>query len=491
MFHDSLAVKAALLHKFSEQRVLVVGDMMLDRYLWGSATRISPEAPVPVVRVKRRSVALGGASNVARNLISLKVPVEVAGFLGFDTDADEFRLECASFGIGTSATVQIEEFCTVTKTRVIADDRQLLRFDDEISAPRSDAEVDLLLNAIESALAASSFTAVILSDYAKGVCTPYFCQKLIQLCVSKGLPVYVDPKGKDYRKYAGATAIKPNRVEMIELAEAEGWTSVDVVESAAKLRELLNLEFVALTLGSQGIAVVQRDGLHQIATQAREVFDVSGAGDTVMATMVAGISSGLPLEDSVALANIAAAEVIAHTGTCAVGREDLLVAIQAHDRAHGVRKLYTTSELSILVNAWRAQGLKVAFTNGCFDLLHAGHVRLLEDSAALCDRLIIGINSDASITRLKGPKRPLMPMEQRAGVLSALECIDAVVVFEEDTPQLVIEGICPDILIKGGDYTVETVVGADYVIAHGGEVKLVPLVKGISTSYLADAINKL
>ncbi len=446
---------------------------------------------MPVVHVQRRSAVLGGAANVARNLRSLDVAVDLAGFVGHDGDAESLRAECRAHAIGMDAVVAIDEFCTVAKTRVLADDRQVVRFDDEIAAPRSEAESDLLLGAIRRLLESGAYCGVVLSDYAKGVCTPHLCAGLIAACRDRGAPVYVDPKGRDYRKYAGATAIKPNRIEMIELAQAMGWTFVGPVDAARQLREMLSLEFVALTLGAQGIAIVQADGVHEMPTVAREVFDVSGAGDTVMATMVAALGSGLPLMDSVALANLAAAEVIAHAGTTPVRREDLLLALQQTDRAHGARKRYTVEELKILVSAWKAQGLRVAITNGCFDLLHAGHVRLLEDSAAVTDRLIVAINSDDSITRLKGPQRPLMPADARCTVLSALECIDALVVFEEDTPLNVIEEVRPDILIKGGDYTVDTVVGADVVQSYGGEVRLVPLVEGLSTTRLADALRRL
>ena len=491
MLQDAPAAKAALLHGFPRLRVLVVGDLMLDRYLWGTASRISPEAPVPVVHVQRRTAVLGGAANVARNLRSLDVAVDLAGFVGLDADAEALRAECRAHAIGTDAVVAIDDFCTVAKTRVIADDRQVVRFDDEVAVPRSRPEADALLDALRPLLTAGGYAGVVLSDYAKGVCTPHLCAGLLALCRAASVPVYVDPKGRDYRKYAGASAIKPNRAEMVELAQAMGWEDAHPIEAARRLREMLGLDFVALTLGAQGVAVVQPDGVHQMPTVAREVFDVSGAGDTVMATMVAALGAGLSLEDSVALANLAAAEVVARTGTSPVRREELLLALQTADRAHGARKLYSVDELKMLVSAWKSQGLKVAITNGCFDLLHAGHVRLLEDSAAVTDRLIVAINSDDSITRLKGPQRPLMAVRDRGVVLSGLECIDALVVFEEDTPLNVIEALRPDILIKGGDYTVETVVGADVVQSYGGEVRLVPLVEGLSTTRLADALKKL
>jgi D-beta-D-heptose 7-phosphate kinase/D-beta-D-heptose 1-phosphate adenosyltransferase len=303
--------------------------------------------------------------------------------------------------------------------------------------------------------------------------------------------VYVDPKGRDYEKYRGATAIKPNRQELAEIAEAMGWPSDDEPAAAGLLREHIDADFVALTLGPRGILLVDEVSAKPLPTVAREVFDVSGAGDTVIATMVAALSSGISVLDSVGLANLAAADVVSKAGTTAITTEALLVALQSHHHAVGLRKLFELEDLLAVIAAWRSRGQKVAFTNGCYDLIHAGHVILLEQASALADRLIVGINSDASVTRLKGPTRPLMPQSQRATVLSALECTDAVVVFEEDTPLQILEAIRPDVLIKGADYTKQTVVGADLVESYGGEVKLIPLVKGVSTSHLAAAIEKL
>ena len=490
MFHDILAVKSALLHGFSQQRVLVVGDVILDKYLWGKATRISPEAPVPVVCLDRETVALGGAANVAANLASLQVQVDLAGFVGDDSDALVVRRECEARKIGVEALLALPDYHTIAKTRVLADDRQLLRIDNEKTTPRAATEIDALLAVLFRNLETRNYGAVILSDYAKGVCQPGFCEKFIARCRELQIPVYVDPKGQDYAKYRGATAIKPNRLEMSEIAQIMGWPR-DPIEAARHLREFLDLDFVAVTLGAEGMALVERDSVHQLPTVAREVFDVSGAGDTVVATMVAGLCGGLPLQDSIALANLAAAEVVIRLGSTPISREDLIVAVQAQNRVVGSRKLYDLEELRTVVEAWRASGLKVALTNGCFDLLHAGHVRLLEDSAAQSDRLIVALNSDDSIRRLKGEERPLMPESQRVAVLSALECVDAVVIFGEDTPLGVIERVCPDYLIKGGDYTVQTVVGADVVQSYGGKVILVPLIKDISTSRLAHIIARL
>ena len=515
MFEDILAVKAALLHGFAGQRVLVVGDVMLDKYLWGDATRISPEAPVPVVRLTHRTFSLGGAANVAHNLAALGVQVELAGFVGSDADAELLRGECTARGIGTVGLTNLDDFCTTAKTRVLADSRQLLRLDEEVTQPRPNEDADRLLHAIETVLVAQTGTpqtgdtaptggasptdsaaqplgAVILSDYAKGLCTPYLCQQLIARCRALGIPLYVDPKGRDYLKYRGATAIKPNRPEMSEVASVYGWDGADPVVAARHLLEMTEADFVAVTLGAQGMAVVQRDGTHhQMPTVAREVFDVSGAGDTVIATLVAGLCSGLPLLESATLANVAAAEVISHIGSRPIGREELLVAAQAQNRATSFRKLYSLEELQTVVAAWRAQGLRVALTNGCFDLLHAGHVRLLEDSAAQAERLIIALNDDASIRRLKGEGRPLMNEAQRVAVLSALECVDAVVVFGEDTPLQVVAAVRPHLLLKGDDYSVEDVVGGDLVQSYGGQVVLVPMMPDVSTSRLLNKIDEL
>lgn len=491
MFQDILEVKSALLHSFCKRRVLVVGDVMLDKYQWGKATRLSPEAPVPVISLERETATLGGAANVASNLASLQVQVELAGFIGSDLDSQAIRTQCKKARIGVKALVGLDSYRTTTKTRIIADERQLLRIDDEATESRSPSETNALFAAIDDRLGQVPFDALIISDYAKGVCSPDFCGRLIARCRVLHIPVYVDPKGQDYCKYAGATAIKPNSSEIGEIAEVMGWPSTDRIEASRLLLDFLHLDFVALTLGAEGMALVCPNSVHALPTAAREVFDVSGAGDTVIATMVAALSSGVSLLDSLTLANTAAAEVVMRIGSTPISREDLLVAVQNQNHVPGTRKMYQLDELCPLVEAWRARGLRVALTNGCFDLLHAGHVRLLEDSAAQSDRLIVALNSDASVERLKGKKRPLMPQAQRIAVLSALECVDAVVVFGEDTPLKVIEAIRPSLLIKGGDYTVSTVVGADVVQSHGGEVVLMPLLENMSTSKLAHSITHL
>lgn len=428
---------------------------------------------------------------MALNLASLGVRTELAGFLGADSEADTVRSACEAQGIGSEALVPLPGGHTISKTRVIAEMHQMLRIDEEVTDPKTDAESDQLLTAVKKRLSRAGVSAVVLSDYAKGCCTTYFCAELIRACRQAAIPVYVDPKGRDYAKYRGATAIKPNRLELTHISETMGWPLDDEISAARSLREFLDAEFVALTLGARGIALVQQDSVDRMPTVAQEVFDVSGAGDTVMATLVASLASGLPLLDAVGLANLAAADVVARAGTTAITTEALLVAIQAHHHSVGLRKLYDLGDLKAVISAWRSKGQRVAFTNGCYDLVHAGHITLLGQASGYADRLVVGINSDASVSRLKGPSRPIMPQEKRAVVLSALESIDAVVIFEEDTPFELIQQIRPDVLIKGADYDKANVVGADFVESYGGEVRLIPLVPGVSTSYLVAAMEKL
>lgn len=491
MFLDSSLAKTALIRKFPDLRIAVVGDVMLDRYLEGTCERISPEAPVPVLKLERRSASLGGAANVARNLASLGVRGELIGTIGNDAAAIEVRRACEETGIGCSGLNQREGSCTVTKTRVLADDHQLLRIDEESSSPNSEPDSDRLVEHFRRLDDEARFDAVILSDYAKGVCTRYLCNQMISVCKDRGIPVYIDPKGQDYQKYAGATAIKPNRLEVMLLAQSKGWTVLQPLDAAIRLRTSLDLEFVALTLGAQGMAIVRPDGVLELPAAAQEVFDVSGAGDTVIATLVAALCAGLDLNDAATLSNLAAADVTAQVGCVPVRKDRLLMSAQALGRGKGSSKCFELDELCLFVDAWRGAGLKIALTNGCFDLLHAGHVRLLADASAIADRLIVAVNSDSSVKRLKGSQRPLMPVEQRVEVLSALQCVDAVVVFEEDTPMRIIETIRPDALIKGGDYDRSRVVGADLVESYGGSVVIVPLVKGLSTTSFAEAIGRL
>jgi D-beta-D-heptose 7-phosphate kinase/D-beta-D-heptose 1-phosphate adenosyltransferase len=481
----------AILEKFSRCRVLVVGDLMLDRYIRGTASRLSPEAPVPVLLHASQSDSLGGAANVARNIVTLGGKCDIAGFIGTDATGEALAELCEKAGIGSSAIVSRQLSPTTMKTRVLSGNQQLLRIDQEDASEPGQAELDELFKAIELRMNEVAFDAIVISDYAKGVTAPSFMRRLNALADDREIPRYVDPKGTDYEKYLGASIIKPNRSEMVEFARRWGWSVDDLVSAAKMLRVAAGLTHVALTLGDQGFALVSETNVRHISTKAKEVYDVTGAGDTVMATLVLALAAGLDAAAAADIANHAAAIAISKVGSIAVGAVELVQALNADTAGNLDRKVYTLPVLENLVARWRSEGKTVVFTNGCFDILHAGHTGLLQDARALGDRLIVGLNSDASITRLKGEERPLMPLEQRTAVVGALESVDAIVVYEEDTPLNLITALRPDILVKGGDYDSSTVVGAEFLETYGGRVAIVPITNKVSTSKLADALRRL
>ncbi|MBX3112028.1 MAG: D-glycero-beta-D-manno-heptose 1-phosphate adenylyltransferase [Fimbriimonadaceae bacterium] len=492
-FDNPEAVKAALLHGFRDLRVLVVGDLMLDMYVRGAVHRVSPEAPVPVVRAADQDpdqdVCLGGAANAALNLARLGVKVELVGCLGDDAPGRSFLARAADEQIGTGAVETVAGRRTTTKTRVLGGGQQVVRVDVEDTSDFENSVYERLSDSLVTALSADKFDAVVLSDYAKGVCAPNLCANLMRTAGLRGVKVYVDPKGVDVEKYRGACLVKPNEAEMSAIARHHGWAE-DAVAASVQMAGHLDSR-VAVTLGERGIQIDTEGRFASESADQREVFDVSGAGDTVMATLAAASAAGIGWADAARLANLAALQVIREVGTRPVDRARLLVSVISHVRRDSDSKHFALDELVDLREAWRAQGLSVALTNGCFDLLHAGHVKLLESCAKTADRLVVALNSDESITRLKGEGRPLMPEDQRLTVLSALQSIDAVVVFGEDTPINVVKALRPDVLVKGADYTKDRVVGADIVESYGGRVELVPLWEGLSTTRLAAAINKL
>jgi len=480
MFQSLQAVVEALRGGLARRRVLVVGDVMLDRYLWGRVSRISPEAPVPVLHLERETDAAGGAANVARNLAGLGLQVALAGVTGDDAGRTQLLARLAADGIDTAALLPAADRGTVTKTRVIGDHQQMLRIDQERALPLTAADRERLLACVLPRM--SGQDALVLSDYAKGVLGAEVCATLIGAARGAGVPVVVDPKGKDFSKYAGATLMTPNRAE---LALATGTDPQDhdaLLEAGARLRRDLGLELLALTLSEQGMVLLDQDGRHDIPAVAREVFDVSGAGDTVIATIAAGLAAGLGHLDTAHLANLAAGVVVGRVGTSAITRTDLLAAIGNEQALEQGAKVQSLQGLLEQVRLWRAKGERVVFTNGCFDLLHVGHVTYLERARRYGHRLVVGLNTDASVRGLKGPDRPLIREDDRARVLAALASVDAVVLFDEATPLRLIEALRPDVLAKGADYREEDVVGAAEVKSWGGRVVLVPLVEDRSTS---------
>jgi D-beta-D-heptose 7-phosphate kinase/D-beta-D-heptose 1-phosphate adenosyltransferase len=476
-------LRPAVLDGFSGRRVLVVGDLMLDRYLVGRVARVSPEAPVPVVRLERERTTVGGAGNVAANLAALGLHVTLAGWTGDDADRASLLQALALAGVDTTPVVVARDRSTTTKTRVLANRQQLVRVDHEETDPLPDDDRsrfdDHVLGLLEG-----KYDAVVLSDYAKGVLSESLCRALIARAGETETPVLVDPKSLDFSKYAGASAITPNAAELATAAHVDADDLAAVLGSAAKLREELGLGVVVITRGQHGITVVDGSGIHHVEARAREVFDVSGAGDTAVAALAAGVAAGLEWLDAAAVANLAAGIAVAHIGTIAVSRAELLqaLAVDAPGRGALEAKVCDLDTVLAKVERWRASGATIGFTNGCFDLLHVGHVSYLDWARGHCDHLVVGLNSDSSVRAQKGTGRPVVAERERATVLAGLAAVDAVVLFEEPTPLRLVDAIRPDVLVKGADYREGDVVGAAEVRGWGGTVLLAPLVEGWSTS---------
>ena len=491
MIEDLHEVIQEIEHTWSDKRLLVVGDVMLDKYIWGEVGRISPEAPVPVVRAIRQSEQPGGAANVAMNLVRLGAQTTVIGFTGNDENERLLAESLRSNGIDPQF-IASNDFPTITKTRILGGRQQMLRLDSERLDPRPQCDYDRLVHSVLERL--PSCHALVLSDYAKGLFTPESCQAMIQHARKLDIPVLVDPKNPDFTRYRGATTICPN---LAEISAAAPKDSCDLtrspnrnVEALLKAAEAMvrafDIEFMTATLSEKGIAIVRPGNCFMAPAVARQVFDVSGAGDTVVAVLALCLASGLRPETAVQLANVAAGIVVGKVGTVPVERHELLAALTPEIALHAGDKVVTRNELVSRVALWRANGERVVFTNGCFDLLHIGHITVLEQSRRFGDRLIVAINSNASVSRLKGPSRPIVGEDERARVVAALAAVDAVVVFDEPTPLEVILAVRPDVIAKGGDYSPETIVGAAEVESWGGQVKVVPIVQGFSTTRLIE-----
>ncbi|GGG89873.1 bifunctional D-glycero-beta-D-manno-heptose-7-phosphate kinase/D-glycero-beta-D-manno-heptose 1-phosphate adenylyltransferase HldE [Silvibacterium dinghuense] len=461
--------------------VLVVGDVMLDRFVWGDVERISPEAPVPIVRVVHRSEQPGGAANVAMNIVGLGAKASLFGFCGKDADGESLHTCLAKAGVDAHM-LRVESHPTTTKQRVMSGRQQMLRLDMERPDGYSGEEYEELIASVEETM--PSADAIVLSDYAKGVLSEEACQRIIQRAREHGLPVLVDPKQRSFTRYRGATTICPN---LSELSVATGVAAKElssILEAGRGMIPKLALDFLTVTLSEKGIAVLREDTQRTFPAVAQQVFDVSGAGDTVIATLALSLASGLEIETAVPLANIAAGVVVSKVGTVPITREELATRLMPEIELQAEEKVLTLNRLRTRVSAWRANGQSVVFTNGCFDLLHIGHITLLEDARRQGDRLIVGINSDQSVRELKGPTRPMVGERERAYVLAALAAVDAVVIFAEATPLALMEALRPDVIVKGGDYSEETVVGAKEVRSWGGRVKIIPTVEGFSTTRL-------
>ncbi|MGU3493510.1 D-glycero-beta-D-manno-heptose-7-phosphate kinase [Xanthobacteraceae bacterium A53D] len=464
--------------------IAVIGDVMVDRYITGSVSRISPEAPVPVLVHGEERVVPGGAANVAANAAALGAPVVLVGLVGDDEAAGQLRGALAAFpGIALDAMVVEANRPTITKTRVMSGRQQIVRIDAEVTRAPDASVVERLIAAAEAAIARAS--VVVLSDYAKGVLSDTVIAAVMKAANAKGAPVIVDPKRRTFEAYKGASLVTPNRRELTEATGLPDETDMD----AARAAEAAGRQFggdVLVTRAEKGMTLWRQNGrtLH-VAAEAREVFDVSGAGDTALAALAVSLAGGQSLEASVGIANAAAALAVAKLGTAVVTRAELRQALERSAAAiERPGALVSLEDACRIVAAWKANGTRVVFTNGCFDLLHPGHVSLLEQAASHGDRLVVALNSDASVKRLKGETRPLQDEQARATVMGAMRCVDLVVLFEEDTPLETIKALLPDVLVKGADYAPSAVVGAKEVEANGGELVLVDLVAGKSTSSL-------
>lgn len=467
--------------RIAQVRVLVVGDVILDRFVTGTIERISPEAPIPVLHGKAASEALGGAGNVVANIVSLGARATVISAVGDDAAGRAVLSMFDRAGVDATGVVVSGARMTSAKSRFIAMNQQVLRFDEEEVAALDAATRAELAARFAGALGAADI--VILSDYGKGVLTNGVAAELIAIAAAAGKPVLVDPKSRDFGHYAGATAVTPNRKELGEAVGRAVMSDGEIETAARQLIAAHGFDFVLATRSEKGMSVVDADAAHHIATQAREVFDVSGAGDTVIATFALALGAGADRMTAAEIANAAAGVVVAKRGTASLSAEELRGALtRATGPVRHVDSVLDFDGAERLVATWKREGLTVGFTNGCFDILHAGHVSLLQAARSQCDRLVLGLNSDASVRRLKGEGRPVNHEADRACVMAALASVDAVVIFGEDTPLALIERLKPDVLVKGADYTIDRVVGADVVQANGGKVLLVDLVAGRSTT---------
>ena len=468
---------------FDQVSVLVVGDVMLDRFWSGGATRISPEAPVPIVAVTHNECRAGGAGNVAVNLAALGAKTILSGICGTDESAELLRSAVEAAGVRWSVCPSAAE--TIVKLRVLSRNQQLLRMDFEQSlAIHAD---DLFIGQVTPHI--SDVDVVVLSDYAKG--TLDRVQDIIAGCREAGKPVLVDPKGKDLERYRGATLLTPNLSEF-EAVVGRCDTEAELLERGETLRESLELQALLVTRSEHGMTLFQESTAPvTLPAKAREVYDVTGAGDTVISVMAGALGAGESMESAMALANTAAGLVVAKLGTASVTPEELE---SASDEVFGLRSSFTATildqdELLKRITASRAKGERIVMTNGCFDILHPGHVDYLTRARLLGDRLVVAINSDDSVSRLKGPLRPVTDQASRAGIIAALGCVDWVTIFHTDTPEALIKRVLPDVLVKGGDYRPEDIAGADAVLSAGGEVRVLDFVEGFSSSAIIDKLK--
>ncbi len=481
------------LNRLGRPRVLVVGDLMIDRYTWGNIERISQEAPVMVLRVDREDSRMGGAANVAAMLHGLEAEVACAGVVGRDDAASDLMQQFADQQITYEGVVTDVDRPTTVKQRFVGraahrHPNQILRVDREDCQPLTDTVQRQLLAYLETAVA--QHDVVLVSDYGKGVCTTTLLRSLIQICRKAQVPVLVDPvRGRDHRRYAGATLIKPNRVETELVSGQVIEDSETALRAGRDLCAQLDVDYAVVTLDRDGMVLVDRQGTgNWFPTRPRAVYDITGAGDVVLAMLGICWGSRIQPGEAVALSNVAGGIEVEQAGVCPVYRHQIHGELRMESTQQAPKQM-TLNEAAAACRQMQADGQRIVLTNGCFDLLHVGHVTYLQQAASMGDRLVVAVNSDASVRRLKGPSRPVISEDNRAAMLAALEAVDMVIVFDEDTPHTVLETVRPDVLVKGGTYSVDEVVGKEVVEGYGGQVQVLGVVDGVSTSDIVESIS--
>ncbi|MDD4527672.1 MAG: D-glycero-beta-D-manno-heptose-7-phosphate kinase [Candidatus Margulisbacteria bacterium] len=462
----------------AKKKILIYGDIMLDKYFTGKVSRISPEAPVPVVNVDNEHMTLGGSANVANNIAKLGNTPVLLGFIGKDKNAADLSNLSNKEGVQLEALVMDNP--TVTKIRVIGGHQQIARLDFENPLEIDSKLIGLLEKKLNN-LIQNDVSVFVISDYLKGSCTAETCQMIIDKCSKLNIPVMVDPKGSDWNKYNGAYMVTPNLKELAQVSNAEILnTDEEIKKYALPLLNKFNIKYLLVTRSEKGMILISRDETINFATVAREVFDVSGAGDTVIATVSLGVALGMGIKDAVKMANIAAGIVVSKFGTTPIYKDELLTAMNEVSS-----KVINRKNLLRIVEQEKQKSKKIVFTNGCFDILHKGHLSYLRDASKLGDVFVLGLNSDDSVKRLKGDDRPINNQQDRADVLSFLNFVDYITIFDEDTPLELIKAITPDVLVKGGDYKAEDVVGKDF----SGNVEIIPFIEGYSTTKIIDKLK--
>lgn len=470
----------------NEMKILVIGDLILDRYFWGDISRISPEVPVPVCNLREVTYSIGGAANVAHNLINLGVETFLAGIIGNDEMGKRVTSILKEKGIFSELLVD-KGRPTIVKTRVVGSSCQhIVRIDEEVVKDLSTSLKDRFKRKLRYLV--PRFSGVILSDYAKGVLLDRgFCQWLVDLCNRSGVPVFVDPKGTNWYGYEGATCVTPNKKELYEIARAEGINDENLSYVARKIIKKYSFSYLLVTLGPEGMVLFTSEEEVKFPSNARDVYDVSGAGDTVIATLAAFVCNKFSIHESVFRANTAAGIVVTKVGTYPVSLRELEEELDLQSGRSD--KFYILDEALHKIASWRSYEKSIVFTNGCFDILHAGHILLFREAKKLGDKLIVAINTDESVRQAKGFPRPVLKEKERLQILSAIEYIDVLLVFEDGELLNLISLIKPDILLKGNDYTLDTVVGKDIVHSYGGNIKLTPILEDISISHIIGRIN--